>query len=248
MHQQERIKIITEILQKNGFVTVKFLTEELHYSTATVNRDLNAMQNMKLVQRSYGGVELTHNKSVPLHFRYQKMKPQKNLIGKRAASFIKDGDTVFIDGSTTSQYIGKYITDRKELTVVTNNLLLAAFLSEQGIAVIVLGGKVVEPPAMIVGFETVEYARRYNVDKAFFSVGAVSADGRIGGGDGMHGALHRVMIEQARESYLLVDHGKIDVPSFVNNATFAEVTGVISDYAFSEETKKRYPTTVFYQV
>ena len=78
-------------------------------------------------------------------------------------------------------------------------------------------------------------------------MGAVSADGLIGGG-GVYGATHRAMIEHAKQTYLLVDHDKIDVPTPMNSATFADVTGVISDYAFSEETKKRYPTTVFYQV
>ena len=48
MFQEERIKIITELLKKNGFVTVKFLTDELHYSSATINRDLNLMQKKKL--------------------------------------------------------------------------------------------------------------------------------------------------------------------------------------------------------
>ncbi len=247
MHQRERIKVITELLQKNGFVTVKFLTEELHYSTATVNRDLNVMQNMKLIHRSYGGAELTKSRSIPLHFRYQKMKPQKNLIGKRAAALIEDGDTVFIDGATTSQYIGKYMTGRKELTVITNNLSLASFLSEQAVRVILLGGQIVEPPAIIVSTDTVEHARRYQARKAFFSVGAVSEDGKIGSG-GLYGALHRVMVENAEQSYLLADHDKIGRPFLQNMGTFADVTGVISDYEFSDETKARFPDTVFYKV
>ena len=97
MHQTERIKHIEEILKKNGFVTVKFLTEELHYSTATINRDLNMMEKQKMVRRSYGGVELLKNRSVPLVFRYNKMRPAKNKIGKKAAEFIHDGETIFID-------------------------------------------------------------------------------------------------------------------------------------------------------
>ena len=72
MYQKERIDEILEILKANGYVTVKFLTEALHYSTATINRDLNIMEKQKLVHRSYGGVELVKNKSIPLPFRYHK--------------------------------------------------------------------------------------------------------------------------------------------------------------------------------
>ena len=47
MYKKERIDSIMEILNENGYVTVKYLTEELHYSTATINRDLNDMVKQK---------------------------------------------------------------------------------------------------------------------------------------------------------------------------------------------------------
>ena len=87
--------------------TVKYLTETLHYSTATINRDLNTMEKQNLVKRSYGGAELAEQKVIPLFFRYSKMRPVKNKIAKKAADFVKDGDTIFIDCSTTAQYMGE---------------------------------------------------------------------------------------------------------------------------------------------
>lgn len=113
MYQKERIDTILSILKLNGYVSVKYLTEQLHYSTATINRDLNLMQKEGLVTRSYGGVELIKGKGVKLSFRYHLMKPIKNKIGKAAADLIKDGDTIFIDGTTTTEYIGKYLLSKK---------------------------------------------------------------------------------------------------------------------------------------
>ena len=69
MFQTERIEAIMNILKKNGYVTVKYLTEELKYSNATINRDLTIMEKQKLVKRSYGGVELLEKTSIPLPFR-----------------------------------------------------------------------------------------------------------------------------------------------------------------------------------
>ena len=247
MHQKERIKYITEILEKNGYVTVKYLIEELDYSTATINRDLNAMQNQHLIKRSYGGVELVKNRDISLVFRYNKMRPSKNKIGKKAAELICDGDTIFIDGSTTAQYIGKFITEKKDLTVITNNITLAAFLSEHSIEVICLGGRIFETPSMICSDETAENARKYSADKMFFSSGQASENGKIGYGGPFY-PVHKAMMENSREIYFLVDHDKINKPAKQYLGTFDDVCGVISDYRFSDETKQKYKITVFIEV
>lgn len=247
MHQKERIKLIEDILKKNGFVTVKFLTEELHYSTATINRDLNVMQKQKLIKRSYGGAEPVKSKAVPFIFRYNKMRPAKNKIAKKAAELICDGDTVFIDASTTSQYIGKYITDRKNLRVITNNLSLAAFLSEYNIEVICLGGKISDPPSVICSAETAEYAQRYHADKMFFSAAVVTSDGKISGG-GIYSLIINMMIDNSSESYFLIDHEKVDRPCGEYRGTLSDVSGVISDFGFSDEVKNKYKTVNFIEV
>ena len=59
MYRTERIDEILKILRKNSYVNVKYLCDEIGYSKATINRDLNYMENQKMIVRSYGGVELT---------------------------------------------------------------------------------------------------------------------------------------------------------------------------------------------
>ncbi|MBR5152695.1 MAG: DeoR/GlpR transcriptional regulator [Clostridia bacterium] len=247
MHQKERIKVICELLEKNGYVTVQFLTEELHYSSATINRDLNVMQAQKLVKRSYGGVELIKSRAVPLLFRYNKMRPAKNKIGKKAAEWIHDGDTVFIDSSTTAQYIGKYITDRKNLTVITNNMALASFLGEHAINVICLGGKIVEVPSMLCGDETVEQVRRYGADKMFFSTGGCCKDGKIVSG-GVYYLMHKEMFAHSNQHFFLVDHEKICDSAKEYMGTMDDVDYVISDFCFDGDMKDRYKNTTFIEV
>lgn len=250
MYQKERIENITEILKKNGYVTVKYLTEELHYSTATINRDLNYMQKQRLIKRSYGGVELVKKKHVPLVFRYNKMRTAKNLIAKVAAKYIKDGDTVFFDGSTTTQYISKYITEKKNLAVITPNMALASFLSEYGISVIVTGGKIVESPYILGGEDTIENAMKYNVDKFFFSTGAITDDGKIYSA-GFSYLLYKIMLENSKESFFLADHDKLtkETPSNLKVlCTPDKVTHFITDFKYSDEIKKKYPKTDFIEV
>jgi DeoR/GlpR family transcriptional regulator of sugar metabolism len=107
------------------------------------------------------------------------MKKEKHKIGKIASDAVCDGDTIFIDASTTAEYMAEYLTEKKDLTVITNNLAIVTRLSEYNIKVICLGGKVLEPPYMLCGIETVENAMKYKADKAFFSTWAISKEGKI---------------------------------------------------------------------
>lgn len=235
---------ILEILEKEGYVTVKYLTDALHYSSATVNRDLNALQERRLVTRSYGGVELVRSPYVPVPFRTHKMRVEKKYIGKAAAALVRDGDTLFIDGSTTAQCMGEYLMHRRELTVITNNIILAGELSTHDIKVICLGGTVTEPPSMLSGTETVENAARYKVDKMFFATKAASSAGLIASGE-YYDLLLRTVAKNAGETFYLVDHWKIDQPFHAIYGDFSSVNTVVSDYDFPATTKSAYPTTAF---
>lgn len=244
MYQKERLDGIIKILEEYGYVTVKFLTAALHYSNATINRDLNVLQKQKIIKRSYGGVELIEHKAVPLPFRYHIMKAEKRKIGRRAAEFIEDGDTVFIDGSTTCEYMADFLAEKSGVTVVTNNIALAAKLSEKGVTVICLGGKIVEPPSMLSGPDTVENAEKYHADKTFFSTGAIDEDGRIGTSD-VYYLLLKTMVKNSDQIYYLVDHEKRHPVSKKYLFDVGKVDCVISDYDFGKELQKQYPDTKF---
>lgn len=247
MYPKERLDSIMAILKKNGYVTVKFLTDELHYSTATINRDLNILANKKLIRRSYGGVELIEKKGSPMAFRYHKMRAVKNKLAKKAAEFIKDGETIFIDSSTTTQCIGPYLTTKKDITVITNNIALVSYLSEYGINVICLGGRIVDPPAALCSTQTVENASNYIADKFFFSTGGITDDGKILSG-GLMFLLQTTMARNSKSVFYLVDHDKININSNRILFDLNEVSCIITDFDFDNETKEKFKNTQFINV
>lgn len=247
MYQKERIENILGILKSNGYVSVKYLTEQLHYSTATINRDLNVMVKQNLVTRTYGGVELIKRKGVALQFRYHLMKPVKNKMGQAAANLINDGDVVFIDGTTTTEYIGKFLIGKKDISVITNNISLIAYLSQYKINCICLGGEIIEAPSMLGGNLTVENAMKYNVDVCFFSTGGMSEDGVIYGWPS-YDLIHTVMIKNSKKSYYLVDHEKIGNTMQNNLVSLDDIDGIITDYIFSNDIKNKFINTAFIEV
>lgn len=179
MYQQERMDEIIKILEKNNYVTVDYLVNEIKYSPASIRRDLTLLEKQGLVKRSYGGVTYNNANFSPYKFRQHSMKIAKNAIAKKAATVINNGDVVFIDGSSTCQYLGRYITDKKGITVLTSNMILADFLSQHGINTYCTGGKVVEYPGILGGDFMLESLKNFNIDITFFSSSSFNLNGNI---------------------------------------------------------------------
>ena len=250
IYQKERLNEILEIVKRYGYVTVKYLVGALHYSNATINRDLNLLEKQGRILRSYGGVEIVDNGTgIPLPFRYHKMHAEKLKIAKRASELVDDGDTIFIDASTTTEMMGEFLREKKDLTVITNNVSLLTELSGYGINAVCLGGRVIEKPCMLGGSDTVETAMKYRADKTFFASTCVYDNGRIGASD-EYALLQTMMMNNSNEAYYLADNDKVNNSALVTRflCDFGRLTGVISDYDFPEETKKNYPQTQFIKV
>ena len=113
MYQQERMDKIMKILKKNHYVTVDYLVKEIKYSPASIRRDLTLLKKQGLITRSYGGVTYKDANTSPFRFRQHSMKTAKNAIAKKAASLVKNGDVVFLDASSTTQYMCRFLTEKK---------------------------------------------------------------------------------------------------------------------------------------
>jgi DeoR family fructose operon transcriptional repressor len=237
---------ILDILKRDGFSTVSQLVDVLQYSIATINRDLNEMQNLGLVKRSFSGVELVKKSHLPpLYKRQFYKKREKRRIAEAAAALIENGDTVFLDGSTTVQYMLPFIRSKRNIKVITNSLRVAIELGDSDFEVISLGGKIQERPYVLYGDETVENMMRYTVDKVFFSVDAVTLEGNIRAALYL---LYRTAMKNSREVWFLTDKTKIKERFSDILCDFSSLTGVVSDFDFPEETKERYSEVRFISV
>ena len=244
LFQNERIELIAKILRQREYVTVKELVKLLNYSNATINRDLNIMEKRNMVKRSYGGVEFIGTLE-SLNIRYKKMKPSKLRLAKKASEFVCDGDTLFIDASTTAEYMAQYLVEKKDLTVISNNMALISFLSEYSINCICLGGEVVEKPYMLCGKDTVMNARGYRADKMFFSTGGISKNGSIAFG-GRYSILHQTMMDNSDKVFFIADKDKIRENTCIKH--FDQLDYVIVDFEIEQKIKDKYPNTTIIEI
>ena len=243
MYQQERMDEIMKILKKNHYVTVDYLVKEIKYSPASIRRDLTLLQKQGLITRSYGGVTYKDANISPFKFRQHSMKTAKNAIAKKAASLVKNGDVVFLDGSSTTQYMGRFLIEKKGITVVTCNMLLADFLSEHGISTYCTGGKVVEYPGILGGDFVLESLTKFYIDIAFFSSTAFNLKGQILslGEGGVRN--HRAFRNHSKQLVYLCGSDKFDTEGKFVSLTLNDIDYFISDQNIPEELKQNYKTT-----
>ena len=249
MYQNERTEKILDLIRSNGYITVKYLVENLHYSKATINRDLNILAQSGKIKRTYGGAEMIENRIIPFEFRYHKDKNAKKRIAAKACELVEDGDTIFIDGSTTAQYMSEGLVTKKNLKILTNNMAIAIFLSEYGIEVILLGGKIVEAPYILSGSDTCDTISKYRADKCFFSTRDLTHDGEIEYDDETYFTMHKAMIKNSVQTIYLVNSEKIDRSGgrvILGDLSLTDT--VISDYEFSDKLKNKFLSVSFIKV
>ncbi|MBR4872864.1 MAG: DeoR/GlpR transcriptional regulator [Clostridia bacterium] len=246
MSQKPRRDEILNILKRNGFCTVNALVNELHYSTATIYRDLNELEHLNLVKRSYGGVELAGRKGMmSLSSRYDYMKPEKRRLAQIAAACVEDGDTIFLAGGSTTEYMAPYLADKKNIHVITHNIRLVEYFAELGIEVTCLGGKMFDPPSILLSEETVENIMKFNTDKAFLSPTGISETGDVEVSEAYY-MVYRVSMQRAKKTYLISDKSKWGRRSDRRISDLSGFDCVISDIAFPSTIKGDFPKTKFF--
>ena len=245
MYQQERMDEIMKILKKNHYVTVDYLVKEIKYSPASIRRDLTLLQKQGLITRSYGGATYKEANISPFRFRQHSMKSAKNAIAKKAASLVKNGDIIFLDGSSTTQYMGQFLVDKKGITVITCNMLLAVFLSEHGINTYCTGGRVVEYPGILGGEFMIDSLSNFNFDIAFFSSAAFNLNGQILslGEGGVRN--HQNFRKHTKQLVYLCGSDKFSSEANFVSLTLNDVDYFVSDKSLPENLKQNFKTTTF---
>ena len=243
MYQQERMDLIMKILKKNQYVTVEYLVKEIKYSPASIRRDLTLLEKQGLITRSYGGVSYKNPLVSPYRFRQHSMKSTKNAIAKKAASLVKNGDTIFLDGSSTTQYMGHFLTDKKGITVVTCNMPLADFLSEHGIKTYCTGGKVVDFPGILGGNFILDFLSKFNIDITFFSSAAFNLKGQILCFDESGVNFYKAFRNYSKKLVYLCGSDKFNAEGKFVGCSLDDIDYFVSDKNLPKNLQENYKTT-----
>ena len=197
-----------------GTVSVKELALKLFISEPTVRRDITALEKKDLVVCKRGNVSLKvkyADQRIPLFIRDMEQNDEKRVIAQKAVEYIKDGDTVMLDASTTVFHMLPYIAEFKNILVITNGAKTALELAAMGIKTLCTGGELTSESFSYVGTDAESILNRYNADVAFFSCRGLTMDGLVTDNSILENSMRKIMIKNSKKSYLLCDsskHGK----------------------------------------
>ncbi|WP_042470608.1 DeoR/GlpR family DNA-binding transcription regulator [Bacillus ndiopicus] len=234
----ERFEFIVKQLELEGKIIVANIAEALQVAPETIRRDLDELEQQKLLTRVHGGaVKYTNVRNEPAFLRKLQMQMEaKRQIARTAASRIQNGDTIVVDTGTTTVHIADFLLAVDDVTVVTNSIAAAVqfnlAIEERRMTgkVIVLGGMTNPAQSSLVGAITIEMLSSMNFDKAFLSCGGIS-DGIVYDYDLDESLVSKKMLKQSQKSYLLADATKLNSKSFYQICKLDACAEVLCDQA-----------------
>lgn len=210
MEARNRQKEILDMLHANGRVSVSEISRTLFVSEMTVRRDLAEMERCGFLYRYRGGAVPRYSSGeMPISERLLLDKEEKEALAARCIEFLADGMTVFIDSSSTCQFIIPYVAAKKDTKILTNSVKALLTASELHIPSMLIGGEYYEQDMCLVGSLAEESAANFNVDTAFFTTAAYSEeDGVISDFDLAQTALRRVIMKNSKKNIFLFEKKK----------------------------------------
>lgn len=235
MYSAERRQEILKRIDEQASVSVAELADHFGVSRASIRRDLNFLHDSGHLLRTYGGALGANGATdeAPFTERQIANRKEKERIGHAAAQLIAAGETVFIDGGTTTACMAPWLADKAQLTVVTYGLNIVNRLAAlDDLTLIVIGGTLHRPSQTLSGILAINNMQAYSMhfDKAFMAAGGVSAEAGVTNADLEQIPVKRRAVEAAQEVILLADSSKLGVVRTALIAPSAKVHRLITDH------------------
>jgi DeoR family transcriptional regulator, glycerol-3-phosphate regulon repressor len=223
---------LLEEVRARGSVSVEALAERFGVTLQTVRRDVKLLSDEGLLARFHGGVRVPSSTTENIAYRQrQKLnETAKQRIARAVAKSVPENCSLIINIGTTTEAIARELLRHKGLRVITNNLNVAAILSDNpDCEVIVAGGVVRSRDRGIVGEATVDFIAQFKVDIALIGISAIEADGTLRDFDYREVKVARAIIEHSREVWLAADHSKFNRPAMVELARLDQIDVLYTD-------------------
>lgn len=225
----ERARLLVEILDREGSLSVTRTARRLGVSPSTVRRDIIGLQRRGLLDRVYGGAVAGARGEPEALDDLGERGTEKRRIARAAAQGVLEGETVFIGGGSTAGAVIAHLAGRRGLTVVTNNLRTALSAGRRpDLTVVVLGGYLRPRQASLVGHITAQAIAGLNIDRVLLGAYALDADGLMGA-DLDQSETDRMLIAAGTRLTVLADASKFERRGPARLARPPQISTVVTD-------------------
>lgn len=237
-----RLEKIKEILKEYKKVEVTTLVSILAVSEATVRRDLEKLEKENFLKRTYGGAILVEEKPPEPPVEIPNLE-EKKYIATIAANFVENSEVIIVGPGTTCLQFALSLKEKKDLTIVTNNVLVSTELARyKDIKVVLTGGNIysTENSISLVGEFAYNMLDNIRVEKAFLGVGGVDINYGFSGTSTELAILWKKMREISKEIIILADYSKFGKKSFVSLGPLSIAHKIVTNEQVSEEFKQYF--------
>ena len=227
-----------QLLHQTGEVLIEDLTSRLDVSENTVRNDLNYLESKHRLRRVRGGaisVESNELEFVPrandghLTVRLGINAEAKKRIGEWAASMVEDYDGIVLDSSSTAYHLGTFLSNRRNLTVLTNGLHVALLLAQNPTnRVLLASNSVGGSGTTTTGMIAPEIRRNFRASKAFMSCFGLSLEQGLTETDVDEATIKAQMLELSRSVIALVDPSKLGNTHSYSAAQLNQITHLVT--------------------
>lgn len=228
--EERRKQIMTHLLEQKE-VTVRDLAVEMKVSDATVRRDLRVLAREQGLRLLHGGAALPRERDFSYQAKLLRATEEKKIIGQLAGALVHDGDHIFLDSGTTCSAMAPRIKQLHDITVLTNSARLALEMGTSSVHVFLVGGEYRPDRMDTVGPLAVSSLHQVRGYTAFLGADGVSMDFGPSANDLASADLHRLVVNNAAATVLLVDHSKFGGASLFQIVDWSKVDTVVTDNA-----------------
>lgn len=227
----ERHNEIIAILKRDGKILVDEVAESLGVSPMTIRRDLQQLEKECLLSRTHGGAVIGNKltQEIPYSQKKEENTLAKERISLEAINLIEDGHTIILDAGTTTMAIAKKLNKFNNLTVMTNDLMIAFYLSQQGISVYSSGGEIQKDTGACIGARAQKFFEEVYADIVFIGTSSLNADAGITTPSMDKAELKKKMLAAGEKKVLVADSSKFNKKSFAKVADIQHLDLVITD-------------------
>ena len=240
MLAEERRNRLLELVRTKGFAALPDLATDLRVSESTVRRDLDFLEEAGTARRTHGGVFYTGGSPKLPHFeeRQPAQWEKKRAIASRAVELIDDGDTVLLDGGSTTYEVARLLVGRP-LQVVTNSLPVAnLFATSTTTDLVLVGGYVYPRTGVSLGPHANEMLSRLNVRRTVLSVAGITERGYFNS-NLLLVETERMMMQAADEVIVVADSTKFGQSSLQQLCELGEIHHLVVDHELSQTWRDR---------
>ena len=231
----QRRRELLRVVESSGHATVGELADRFSVSPDTIRRDLDALAAGGQLTRARGGALSSTDADEPVGARTDQGSEAKHRIAMATIDLLSDGQTVFLNGGTTTLAVAGQLEQRHDMTVITSNLLVPAALDPRHVReVYLVGGSVRLNAGVTVGplvFPAVggTVSQAIHADVAVIGIGGVSSDAGFSITNMHEAEMTRSMLDLAGRKLIVCDSSKFERFIFAPVAPLASADVLITN-------------------